>query len=324
MDVVRLPHRGHSWGASLAGGIGMSRGKGKAVAHLWRAKRCVAALGAALVAFATLGVPQAHAAVVTISNTDLTGGNATWDPEGYYDYGSGGPCVQTQGVAAVYDGSFGSQSDAFDTGGYTVVGGKTFAVPSDQGQLTGQNLIIGPSKTNGLRVVYDERALQTSPTLRVLVKLNNPSRHALSRAIIWDSALGADDDAATRKTSSGDALWRLSDRWAVFSDDPTSPTDAPVTMSFFGPNAAEPPTRILYHPEADNPVSDAQACVTIRYNVKVPAKSTRTLLFFMEVHSTNQQAEMTAKRFTNVKAGSNLMTGVSKSERKHILNYDFG
>jgi hypothetical protein len=53
-----------------------------------------------------------------------------------------------------------------------------------------------------LRVTRTGRALQGSPTLRTLVRLENPTSKAVTTEITWDSATGQD---GTERTISSDA-----------------------------------------------------------------------------------------------------------------------
>ena len=104
-----------------------------------RAPRLLAVAIGVLTA-AMLFVP-AQAATVTISTTDLEAaqGDATFDPNGSYDYDQ---CFYTggNGFMGAEDGESATLSDAFDGGLMHGVGNQVFDVPSDEGDLVGEPL----------------------------------------------------------------------------------------------------------------------------------------------------------------------------------------
>ncbi len=276
------------------------------------------------------------AAAVTIDDVDLTGKGATWDVTNDYEYGSGGPCFAKPGFTPVEDGAYVNAgipfdgSDAFDSGLYAIVNGKTFNDPDGNGGQVGQQLTVGPQKMSGLRVSRVEKALKISPTLRSLIAFRNPTTHAIGAKFLWDSALGADDAEATRGSSSGNLKFTADDKWAVASDDPDSPGDPPVTFVVFGPgNVAERPTDVPNRPEepdanmvGPNVAAGAEGCVTVAFRISVPARSTRYLLFFTEMHGSNETAVNSAARFSHIKPASRLFDGLGAQVRKRILNFD--
>lgn len=282
---------------------------------------------AASVLILAASVAQARS-LVPLSGQTLAGANATWDTDTALDYGdgSGAPCTTTTaGYSPAVDGSYLAASDAFDGGLFLNVGGVIFDDADGNGRLTGQQLTAGPTSMDGLQVTRIERALSTSPTLRSLVRFKNPSAKAIKTTVMWDSALGSDGSGATRTSSTAplDSM-TVADRWVISSDDPTAPSDAPVTFVLFG--AGKPvvtPGRVVEAPEA-TPAGDYD-CVVVRYKVLVPAHTTRYLLFFTELHD---PANMTsafngARKFNKVKVGKPVMVGISNSVASKILNWDF-
>lgn len=269
------------------------------------------------------GSQVARAAVVDIDGTDLTGDNATWDLEADFAYGSGGPCVAKHGFTPAEDGSWGAQTDAFDGGLYIVVDGKTFDDNDGNGTKKGQTMKVGPTTMSRLDIRRTERALQTSPTLRSLVTFKNPTNDVISVPVIWDSAVGSDDSEATRASSDGDTFLTKTDRWFVSSDDPTSPSDPPVTMALYGKGPVdEKVASVIWAPEDDPPDPPGEGCISLKYSLKIPAKSTRYLMFFTEMNDTNENAIASAAKFNSVKAGNDLLVGLSDAEMKKILNWN--
>jgi hypothetical protein len=273
-------------------------------------------------------VAQARS-LVPLDGQTLTGANASWDTRSNFDYGdeNGAPCTATAtaGFSPVEDGSYLTASDAFDGGLFLNVGGSIFDDADGNGRLAGQQLTAGPTEMSGLQVTRIERALSTSPTLRSLVRFKNPSAKAIKATVMWDSALGSDGSGATRTSSTAplDSM-TVADRWVISSDDPTAPSDAPVTFVLFG--AGRPlvtPGRVVEAPEA-TPALDYD-CVVVRYKVLVPAHTTRYLLFFTELHDpTNMTSAFNgARKFNKVKVGKPVMVGISNSVASKILNWDF-
>jgi hypothetical protein len=280
-------------------------------------------------------VATAAATTVVIDDTALKGAGATWDLENNYFYGSSGPCYAVEGYNGTDDGAFVDpgigydNSDAFDGGLLAVINGITFNDPDENGDKSGKQITVGPQNISGLRVSRVERAFKTSPTLRSLIVLKNPTTSPISANVLWDSAMGADDAEKTR--SSSDRRFRrftVDDLWAVASDSATTISDPAVTYVVAGPGTpAEPPAAILNAPEtpdAENtgPNPDSAGCVTIKYRVRVDARSTSYLLFFTQMHGSNESAAAAAQRFTNIKPGNALFDGLSPRVRRSILNFD--
>jgi hypothetical protein len=273
------------------------------------------------------GSQVARAAVVDIDGIDLSGDNATWDLEADFAYGSGGPCVAKHGFTPAEDGSWDDgitpKSDAFDGGLYIVVDGKTFDDNDGNGTKKGQTMKVGPTTMSRLNIRRTERALQTSPTLRSLVTLQNPTNDVISLPVIWDSAVGSDDSEATRASSDGDTFLTKTDRWFVSSDDPTSPSDPTVTMALYGKGPlAEKVAKVIWAPEDDPPDPPGEGCISLKYSLKIPAKSTRYLMFFTEMNDTNENAIASAAKFNSVKAGNDLLVGLSDAVMGKILNWN--
>jgi hypothetical protein len=283
-------------------------------------------LGASALVLAA-SVAQAGPALVPVDGQALTGANATWDTRNAYDYGvDGAPCTTaTGGFTPVDDGSYLAASDGFDGGLFLNVAGSIFNDADGNGRLSGQQLTAGPTRMHGLQVTRIERALSTSPTLRSLVRFKNPSSKAIKVSVMWDSALGSDGDGATRSSSAGPfRQMTVADRWIISSDDPTTPSDTPVTFVLFGTGKpVVKPVKVVQAPEA-TPSTDID-CVVVRYKVLVPAHTTRYLLFFTELHDPANIASAFngARKFNNVKVGKPVMVGISKGVASKILNWDF-
>jgi hypothetical protein len=252
-----------------------------------------------------------------IDQVNLFGGGFTrWDPEN-----EDGACESGTGYSPVSDGEILSptveRDDAYDGGLVLVVGSGTFADPDDVGDVSVKNnsLSVGPATLEDLRVSRTDRALATSPTLRSLIKLRNPGP-AQTWDILWDSNLGSDGSEEVRASSNGDTIYQLGDRWVVSSDDPTELSDPALTHVLFGKsNPREKTVEIINAP-------DGSGCFTVGFSVRVPADSTRYLLFFTEMNKTNGGAENKAGKYNDRNLNDKLLKAIKGKVRNRVLNWD--
>jgi len=282
----------------------------------------------------------AWAAGVTIPGPDgfqqnlklQSAGNAFFDvyqpPDQYNDDCAlgdlGGPIADDVGFSPASDGeSDDGSSDLFDGGLVLAVRGgggtKIFEDPNSRGNKLGQELRTGPDKLRGLAVTRTDRALQSSPTLRSLIALRNPTSSALKRRLIWDSDLGADDSEVVRASSTGDQALSKADRWVAVADDATSPGDAQGTFVLYGKGKKVRKTSVF------NSVTNSDSCVSFSMPVKVPPKSTRYILFFTQVHDSDvaiNALRNRAKQFNRPSLSSKLLTGIGPKIRGRIVNWN--
>lgn len=260
----------------------------------------------------------AWAVPAEIEEVNLFGGGFTrWDAE---EDTSG--CESGSGYSPVDDGEIISptveRDDAYDGGLLLMVGTETFADPDDVGDVSVKNssLSVGPTLLEDLRVSRTDRALSTSPTLRSLIKLRNPGPTG-TWDIIWDSNLGSDSSEEVRASSNGDTTYQLGDRWVVSSDDATEPGDPVLTHVLFGKsNPREKTVEIIEPP-------DNSGCFTVLLeDVRVPADSTRYLLFFTEMNKTNGGAENKAGKFNDRNLNDQLLKAMRSKVRNQVLNWD--
>lgn len=265
------------------------------------------------------GAGIATAAVVNINDTNLVGGNATWDPDPSTD-----ACVSLlqPAYSPANDAQIGIHTDAFDGGLVLIESKGPFAVNGFRGgqtaNKTGQQLTVGPKSFAGMKVTRIDRAM-SSDSLRSLVKLQNKKKKPQTAILGLDSELGSDSNTGVRRTSNGSKFTKAS-RWVVTSDNATTPNDPVVTHVFYG--SGNPRVKVASLPYG--PAGPDNDCVTVAFSkVVVPAKSTRYLLFFASLNDTNPSAITTAKGFNNRKLDSAKLNGLSKSVKKNILNWDF-
>jgi len=221
-------------------------------------------------------------------------------------------------VFAIDDGTGFGSTDAFDGGLVLTVGGRAFADFDGSGDLTGQQLRVGPTTLGGVKVTRVERGLPGSPTLRSLVTLKNTKRKPVRRTVVLGSAMGSDSDTEVIRSSSGDLALDASDRWAITSDEPLggSPSDPPVTFVNYGKG------RVLKTVAASLVPSDSDSFVFAAYKVRLGSKQTRHLLFYTEFGDEHADAIQRANKFNRKRLSGALKNGIARNVQKKILNWD--
>jgi len=285
-------------------------------------RRTRTGVGTLVAIAATLGMTlsnaaPAHAApqaIVPISGTILQGGGpSTWD----VNTASTG-CNDT-GFTPVGDGSYKSKSDAFDNGLVIAIDGTAFDDADGNGSMTAvdQLTTVDNSTFSPVHVTRTDRALHSSATLRTLLKLTNTGGTPANLSVEWDSDLGSDSNTEVRASSNGNDTYQLTDRWAVSSDDPTSPSDPVLTFVMFGPNAAtRPDTNVTA-------LGNDQTCFTVDTPISVPAGGTRYLLFFTEMNGRIHAAVQGTHKYDVLAPGDALLTGIKSAVLNRIENWNF-
>lgn len=235
----------------------------------------------------------------------------------YWDFLNSSGCDTGTGFTPVDDGSFEDQSDAFDGGLVVAVDGTTFADGDGIVNLAGDGRTVRAQGTrvDGIQVSRVETVLDTSPTLRSVIRLRNTTGEAKRVTVMWDSNLGSDGDEEVRGSSSGDPnTFNLNDRWVISSDSASDPSDPVLTFALFGKGALV---------QTDDIVSVfGDGCFTVEYRVKVPPNSKRFLILFTRMNGTNVRAISTASDFDGVSAGDALLAGVPARVTSRTVNWN--
>jgi hypothetical protein len=269
-----------------------------------------------------LGSSAAYAANAVIPDTELHGGGDTvWDPTTDTSACTSPhltPANAQEGFTPVNDGqtTSPSRSDAFDDALILFVGNRVFFDADWGGTRHGQQLSVGPRNTGGLKVAETERALGTSPTLRVLDKFTNTNGHAVSRTVTIESNLGSDNATTIDASSSGDTTWTAADRWLVSHQEPFGALSDPVvTQVWYGKHAKRPTS-------VENTDSNVD-CFLSRFRIRVPAHKIRYLMLFLEMNEDSvASAEGQAAKYDQRHLTPALRTGLSPKVRSRILNWD--
>lgn len=282
-------------------------------------------VGGSVILLAGLAMP-AGAVVVNIDEVALTAENAIFMARGDSEHDTGGPCNSAGGG---YTPAFDAEllvphlEDAFDGGLYLEVSGLVFN-PGESGDETDEQLTVGPEVLDGLQVTRYDRALQSNPILRSLIKIRNTTADPVTRVLTWDSALGSDGQETTRGSSSGDLLTTKADRWFVTSDDAVAPRDPALLFSLVGKGRVrEKVAEVLWAPEdgagQGEPVT---GCIAMNFSLTIAPGATRYLLFFTELSDTNGNAIAAAPKYFVKVPNASLLTGIGNRKRAKILNWD--
>jgi hypothetical protein len=220
-----------------------------------------------------------------------------------------------------------SQNDAFDDALQLVVDGAAFDDADDTGDLvtdaTGQALTLGPEEMSvgeagTLNVSLEYKALSSEAKLRTFVTFQNPTGSDIPAPIMWDSNVGSDEDTTVAGTSSGDTSFTTGDRWLVTFEafEDTAPSDPVNTFVLFGPGSPAV--------TSSSAVLD-EDCLSVGYDITVPAGQTLYLLFFNQLSQTNEDAlaDAPVQFDTNPALGSDLVSGLSQDALLGVLNWDF-
>jgi hypothetical protein len=259
-----------------------------------------------------VGSVPATAVGISFGSFALTGpGPTSWDP-----LNDTSACSSGTGHSPVDDGQYGTRDDAFDGALMLNVAGTQYADSDDWADVNGQTATTWGGKYGGVVVSRIDTALQQSPTLRDLVKFQNPTKSLKTLTVVFDSNVGSDTSTAIVSTSSGDTTYALADRWVITNDGSPTSGDPVVTQIFYGKGAATKPNTLV------TTLNAANDCVTLTYTVKVPAGKSRYLLSFIQMHDSNKKAKNGAVPFNLLSSGSALLDGVSNGVQAQIVNWN--
>jgi hypothetical protein len=227
---------------------------------------------------------------------------------------------------SVQDASNDVGGDAFDGAMGLHKADNPFIDSDGIGERNAQQLRVGPEQLGRLKVRQTHRALPTSQTLRALVKLKNPTNRELTPRVTFSHQYGSDSNTAVRATSTGNLRFDRHDRWAVTSDDADSAElgDPVVTTVNYGKGDVER-TKLQLGPASTDAAEDKDAadCAVMSFDLRLPAGSSRYLLFFLELGETNEGAIADASRYNDRKLDPALKNGLSGAVKRKVLNWDF-
>ena len=277
------------------------------------------ALAASIVTTTFLGLAVTAEAVPVdprSRNVWLHGGSlSNWQVDNDIDY-----CVAS-GAFGFSDAEFVPPGESIK--GDAIDGAMAFEVGSGDSEYqdtdgivnkSGESVTGDPRTLARLRVSVTHTALSQKPVMRSLLKLVNNSSQARTRNVLYVNNSGGDTNEDVRVTGDGDDDVEPRDQWVVTSDHASAPTDPVKTWSLFGPGrVAEKVAAVVQEP-------DASDCLTVEFEIRVPARSTRYLLMFTRLSATNNAGFAAASDFDQEKAY--LFKGLKPAVREKVLNWD--
>jgi hypothetical protein len=274
---------------------------------------------------ATAGAASAATRQVSVDGFTLQGSGPTiWD--GANDDFTGGRfdvdgCSVRDGYSPVHRGaSFEGRrvrTSAFDNGAMFGNGLAQIAIYPANGKGAFNNrtntLAVGPTSISGLSMSRKDTA--TGGRLRSLIKLRNSGTTTVNTAVTWDSRMSLAGPSLA--TSSGDASFTEADRWLV--EGPSTPPvyydDQVVGFALFGKGANEKVATVDFGPPS-------YQCVTVDFEITVPAGETRYMLFFTEQHTSRSTAERAIAKYNRAHLSDDLLRGIPGDVRNKVLNWD--
>lgn len=300
----------------------------------------VVALGATVVVG---GLPSAVAtAAPVLVPVTLTAGTTAGTPNGsqwHFHNGANAQCLSNNSGFAIEEADLDGLSDARPgTGAAVLTGGMMlfdpdptpltglYFEPNDTVDVVGDELTTSTAPLGPLNVSLQHRTMQDANRLRSTYTFANPSDAPVTHHYEMRSNLGSGPSTGVRGTSSGDTTWAPADRWLVTSDAAASAQlgGAALTTALYGPGAGVlAPSTVSFSCAGPDPDPHQGHQVT-GWDVTVPAHASRSLVFFSELHDTNEGA-VTAAASTydpTTFTTSPIFSDLSAAEKSGILNWD--
>lgn len=256
----------------------------------------------------------------------LTGAGASWFFSGLNGTSNGlptgGECGPIPGIGVFDAGLFAPNFDAFDGGLILFVDDVPLPVTTQISEDVGGAVRVGPATLSGLDVTLTHAALQSSPTLRTLIEVSNPTAAAVSAKVALATNFGSDDKTLIRSTSDGDAAITSADRWAITSDDRgVAPNADPVTTHVVaGQNATVLPAidTNVFKCSGNDPANGLLAT----YDLSVGPGETQTLLLFNQTHTLVEDATSDVAVFDETPGpGDALLTDLDSTILASVVNW---
>ncbi len=197
--------------------------------------------------------------------------------------------------------------------------------PNDTVDVTGDVLTTSSAQLGPLNVSLQHRAMPDANRVRSLYTFANPTDAPITHHYELRSNLGSGAATGVRGTSSGDSTWVATDRWLVTSDAAASGQlqRAALTTALFGPGSGVlGPSTVSFSCSGPEP-DPAQGRQVTGWDVTVPANSSRSLVFFSELHDTNEGAVTSAAATYDPTTfvTSPLFSDLSAAQRAGVLNW---
>ena len=209
-------------------------------------------------------------------------------------------------------------SDALDGAHYVYVNESIFNDTDNIGERKGQSVTAGPRSLHGVRVAITHTALAKEATVRSLVKFTNSADADKTRNIAFQVNGGGDGDEKTVDTPTNtQTVLELSDSWVGYSPEPLQPSDPTKVTSLYGPGEVREKVATIQAYPGDG--IGSQDCLWVDYSIKIPAHSTRYMLFFTRLVPTADSAASAGGDYTSEKSW--LFKGLTETQRNQTLNW---
>lgn len=182
----------------------------------------------------------------------------------------------------------------------------------------GTTISLAEQWINGLYVSKSYYFSPTTPIVRAIFKIRNPSATPQSVKVGIFSNFGSDNDTRLDTCSTGNSSLSNNDRWFVTTDLPGSGSDPINTSVRFGPGtiASTPVFGVMPEMGSDD-FLDTVA-------VTVPANAYKLIMTFSRMDTTLEAARFNTATFNDITGlqAANLLAGLTQAEMDQVVNWD--
>ncbi|MFG0248149.1 MAG: autotransporter outer membrane beta-barrel domain-containing protein [Phycisphaeraceae bacterium JB051] len=229
-------------------------------------------------------------------------------------------------ATASSDGFSSTDSDHFDDAMGISLGGVAYGGDISAAIVDGTRITLPTQSINGMNVHVEFWASNTSPVMRQIIVIENPTETAFSSNIQWINNTGNDSSQRNIGSSSNDLNHDTSDRWIATADtsDLNAPSSETNVWVMYGPNNPTSTTNMIAMAESYSSFGGAgDEGLTATLPVDVPAGQTRYLMFFVIATPTGQEGLDLAVNFddTNSALFQSLVSDLSAQQLSLMLNW---
>jgi outer membrane autotransporter protein len=224
------------------------------------------------------------------------------------------------------DATANGDSDHFDDAMGVRIGGSAYGGDISQAVVTGNAVTLQSQILAGLNVTVHFLAYDTSPFMRQVVMLNNPTGTNINTNVQWINNTGNDSSQRTIGTSSGDLAEGLDDRWIATADSSDVNENGTETNLWvlYGPDNPTSTTTNVVMSEAEGDFGGAGSeGITADYNVDVPAGQTRYVMWFVGATATGQESLDLAPSFDDTSSPlfQQLVADLTDQQLQALVNW---
>ncbi len=272
-------------------------------------------LKSAIIALVMVGVCQAQS--TTLQTTYVRWENLDSQGDGLFGWSD---------ATASSDGFSTSDSDHFDDAMGVSIGGVSYGGDMNAAAIDGFRITLPTQSISGMNVHVEFWASDTSPVMRQLVVIENPTGTTFSSNIQWINNSGNDSDQRIIGSSSADLNHDTSDRWIATADSSDLTADGTETNVWvmYGPDNPTSTTNMIAMTEDySNFGSSDDDGLVATLPVEVPSGQTRYVMFFVVATPTGQEGLDLAANFDDTDSAlfQTLISDLSAQQLELILNW---